>query len=278
MADHEDPRRLRLQRRGDAGAWWRRRMRWACRSKANSAVSVRWRRARRARKTAWAPRASSSRDELLTDPEQAAAFVAGNRRRCAGHRDRHVARRVQVHAASRPATSSRSIASSRFTSAFPTRISSCMARLRCRRNGSRSSANTAARSRRRMACRSRRFDAGIAHGVRKVNIDTDIRLAMTGAIRRALASARSEFDPACAQGGDGGGASVVHGALRGVRLRGTGGAHQADAAGGDGAEVSLRDRGEGSGRTHPFFFVAPGACHAIKSSSTRSTSQPQSSG
>ncbi len=44
---------------------------------------------------------------------------------------------------------------------------------------------------------------------------------------------------ACAQGGDGGGASVVRGALRGVRLRGTGGAHQADADGGDGAEVSL---------------------------------------
>jgi fructose-bisphosphate aldolase class II len=36
---------------------------------------------------------------------------------------------------------------------------------------------------------------GIANGVRKVNIDADIRLAMTGAIRRALASARSEFDP-----------------------------------------------------------------------------------
>jgi fructose-bisphosphate aldolase, class II len=36
---------------------------------------------------------------------------------------------------------------------------------------------------------------GIANGVRKVNIDTDIRLAMTGAMRRALASARSEFDP-----------------------------------------------------------------------------------
>jgi fructose-bisphosphate aldolase class II len=31
--------------------------------------------------------------------------------------------------------------------------------------------------------------------VRKVNIDTDIRLAMTGAMRRALASSRTEFDP-----------------------------------------------------------------------------------
>jgi fructose-bisphosphate aldolase class II len=36
---------------------------------------------------------------------------------------------------------------------------------------------------------------GIRHGVRKVNIDTDIRLAMTGAIRRALAVDPGEFDP-----------------------------------------------------------------------------------
>ncbi|SOY62885.1 class II fructose-bisphosphate aldolase [Cupriavidus taiwanensis] len=36
---------------------------------------------------------------------------------------------------------------------------------------------------------------GIRNGVRKVNIDTDIRLAMTGAIRKSLAEDRSEFDP-----------------------------------------------------------------------------------
>jgi len=36
---------------------------------------------------------------------------------------------------------------------------------------------------------------GIRHGVRKVNIDTDIRLAMTGAMRRSMAEHRSEFDP-----------------------------------------------------------------------------------
>jgi fructose-bisphosphate aldolase class II len=36
---------------------------------------------------------------------------------------------------------------------------------------------------------------GIASGVRKVNIDTDIRLAMTGAMRQAMAEQRSEFDP-----------------------------------------------------------------------------------
>ena len=36
---------------------------------------------------------------------------------------------------------------------------------------------------------------GIKHGVRKINIDTDIRLAMTGAIRRAMAKNPGEFDP-----------------------------------------------------------------------------------
>ncbi|MEO7433603.1 MAG: class II fructose-bisphosphate aldolase, partial [Dokdonella sp.] len=36
---------------------------------------------------------------------------------------------------------------------------------------------------------------GIASGVRKVNIDTDIRLAMTGAMRKSFSDDRSEFDP-----------------------------------------------------------------------------------
>jgi fructose-bisphosphate aldolase class II len=36
---------------------------------------------------------------------------------------------------------------------------------------------------------------GIRHGVRKVNIDTDLRLASTGAIRRFLAHKPAEFDP-----------------------------------------------------------------------------------
>jgi len=36
---------------------------------------------------------------------------------------------------------------------------------------------------------------GIRYGVRKVNIDTDIRLAMTGAMRRLMATKPDEFDP-----------------------------------------------------------------------------------
>jgi len=36
---------------------------------------------------------------------------------------------------------------------------------------------------------------GIKHGVRKVNVDTDLRLASTGAVRRFLAENPAEFDP-----------------------------------------------------------------------------------
>lgn len=36
---------------------------------------------------------------------------------------------------------------------------------------------------------------GIKHGVRKVNIDTDLRLASTGAIRKFLVENKKEFDP-----------------------------------------------------------------------------------
>ena len=36
---------------------------------------------------------------------------------------------------------------------------------------------------------------GIKHGVRKVNIDTDIRLAMTSAMRKSMAEKPDEFDP-----------------------------------------------------------------------------------
>jgi fructose-bisphosphate aldolase, class II len=36
---------------------------------------------------------------------------------------------------------------------------------------------------------------GIKHGVRKVNIDTDLRMASTGAVRRFLHENRKEFDP-----------------------------------------------------------------------------------
>jgi fructose-bisphosphate aldolase class II len=36
---------------------------------------------------------------------------------------------------------------------------------------------------------------GIRHGVRKINVDTDCRMAMTGAIRKVLAETPGKFDP-----------------------------------------------------------------------------------
>lgn len=39
------------------------------------------------------------------------------------------------------------------------------------------------------------IQVGIRHGVVKINIDTDLRLAMTGAIRQVFASKPGEFDP-----------------------------------------------------------------------------------
>lgn len=39
------------------------------------------------------------------------------------------------------------------------------------------------------------IQAGIAHGVRKINIDTDLRMASTGAIRQFMAKNPKEFDP-----------------------------------------------------------------------------------
>jgi fructose-bisphosphate aldolase class II len=36
---------------------------------------------------------------------------------------------------------------------------------------------------------------GIKHGVRKINIDTDLRMAYTGSIRKFFTEKRKEFDP-----------------------------------------------------------------------------------
>ena len=61
---------------------------------------------------------------------------------------------------------------------------------------------------------------GIKHGVRKVNIDTDIRLAMTGAIRKFLNENPSEVRSArLPQARARGREEDLQAALRGVRMR-----------------------------------------------------------
>ena len=46
-----------------------------------------------------------------------------------------------------------------------------------------------------MVCQLKKFKEGIRYGVRKVNIDTDLRLAVTGSLRRFFATNGKEFDP-----------------------------------------------------------------------------------
>ena len=77
---------------------------------------------------------------------------------------------------------------------------------------------------------------GIKSGVRKINIDTDIRLAMTGAMRKVFAELRP------AQGTDRrhqGGTRHRQGALRGLRLRGPSCAHEAGVPGSHDPEIRL---------------------------------------
>jgi fructose-bisphosphate aldolase class II len=61
---------------------------------------------------------------------------------------------------------------------------------------------------------------GIKHGVRKINIDTDNRMAMTGQIRKVLSEDPGEFDPRkYLKPRDGGDDRAVQAALRGVQHR-----------------------------------------------------------
>jgi fructose-bisphosphate aldolase class II len=91
--------------------------------------------------------------QLLTDPEEAADFVQDQGRR-AGHRHRHLPRRLQVLI-------------DEFGGAMGETYGVPVEEIA----------------------------EGIKNGVRKVNIDTDLRMASTGAIRKHLAENPKNFDP-----------------------------------------------------------------------------------
>ena len=55
--------------------------------------------------------------------------------------------------------------------------------------------NTAETCRRPMVSRSNEVVEGIKNGVRKVNIDTDNRMAITGQYRKVAQEMKAEFDP-----------------------------------------------------------------------------------
>ena len=136
-----------------------------------------------------------TREQLLTDPDEAADFVAQTQVRCARDRHRHQPRRLQVHRASPPATSSPS-----------TRIKEIHARLpntHLVMHGSSSVPQDLLEAIRKYGGDMKEtygvpveeIQEAIKYGVRKINIDTDIRLAMTAAIRKFFAENPSKFDP-----------------------------------------------------------------------------------
>ena len=88
----------------------------------------------------------------------------------------------------------------------------------------------------------------IKHGVRKINIDTDIRLAMTGAVRKFLAENPGQVRrPRMAEAGARGGLQGLQAALPGVRLRRPGGQDQADGADRGGSRLPQRQAGADGG-------------------------------
>jgi fructose-bisphosphate aldolase class II len=75
------------------------------------------------------------------------------------------------------------------------RISSCTARRRCRKTFRRSSTSIGGKMKPTWGVPVEEIQRGIKNGVRKINIDTDNRMALTGAIRKVMAEDPSEFDP-----------------------------------------------------------------------------------
>ena len=80
--------------------------------------------------------------------------------------------------------------------AAATRTWSCTAPRPFRRSSSTASTRPAARSRPTCGVPVEEIQQGIRHGVRKINVDTDARLAITGAIRKAMPERSGRVRPA----------------------------------------------------------------------------------
>ena len=130
--------------------------------------------------------------QLLTDPDQAADFVARDRGRRAGDRDRHQPRRLQVLAQARRATSWRWP-----DRGDPRRLPNTHLVM----HGSSSVPQElqdifnayGGEMPQTWGVPVEEILRGIRHGVRKVNIDTDCRMAMTAEFRRAMADRASSI-------------------------------------------------------------------------------------
>ena len=136
-----------------------------------------------------------SRDQLLTDPDQARDFVArtGVDALAVAIGTSHGAYKFTREPDRRHPRHGRRRGDPRAAAEHASRD----ARLLLRAAGAAGHLQraTAARCRRPGACPSRRSSRGIRHGVRKVNIDTDCRIAMAGQFRKVATEKRGEFDP-----------------------------------------------------------------------------------
>ena len=134
-----------------------------------------------------------SRDQLLTDPEQAAEFVEDRRRRPGGG-DRHQPRCLQVHrkptgdvlAMSRIEEIHKRLPNTHLvmhgSSSVPQELQDIINKY-------------GGKIRQTYGVPVEEIQRGIKHGVRKINVDTDNRLAITGAIRKVFAETPEKFDP-----------------------------------------------------------------------------------
>jgi fructose-bisphosphate aldolase class II len=169
-------------------------MRWASASKANWAAWARWRPAPRARRTASAPKASSDHDQLLTDPEQAAT---SSQRTGVDALAIAIGTSHGAYKFTRPPTGD-ILAIDRIAA-----IHARCPNTHLVMHGSSSVPQEwlaiirqyGGDIKETYGVPVEEIVRGIASGVRKVNIDTDIRLAMTGAMRQAMAEQPGEFDP-----------------------------------------------------------------------------------
>ncbi len=164
-----------------------------------------------------------TRDQMLTDPEQAADFVAADRLRRPRYRDRHEPRRLQVHQAAHRRRALDRPSRARFTRKLPNTHLVMHGSSSVPQEWLAVIREFGGDMKETYGVPFEEIKEGIRNGVRKVNIDTDIRLAMTGAMRTTMAEDPSAFDPrAFLEGRAGCDDGAVRRALRRVRLGGVG--------------------------------------------------------
>ena len=185
-----------------------------------------------------------TREQLLTDPDQAAEFVAATGVRRARDRHRHEPRRLQVHASARPARCSPSSASREIHAKLPDTHLVMHGSSSVPQEWLAIIREYGGEMKETYGVPVEEIREGIRNGVRKVNIDTDIRLAMTGAMRRAMAEDPATFDPRAflkaARAGDD--ASCASSATRSSARAGRASGIKPHAARRDGAAVRGRRR------------------------------------